>query len=84
MAHLYAGILGLLAFLTCVARGMIHGGAVGSVLGAACLSVLAFGVIGYVIGWLAQWIVEDSVRGRILAELAAEDLAEPTASAEAQ
>jgi len=85
VAHLYAGILGLLAFLTSVARGMIHDSAVGSVLWLACLSLLAFGVIGYVAGWLAERIVEDSVRGRILAELAAEELAEtsPSASADA-
>ena len=85
MAHLYAGILGLLAFLTSVVRGMIHDSAVGSVLWLAWLSLLAFGVIGYVVGWLAERIVEDSVRGRILAELAAEESAEtsPSASADA-
>ncbi len=85
MAHLYAGILGLLAFLTSVARGIIHGGGIESVLWAAWLSLLAFGVVGYTVGWLAERIVEDSVRGRILAELAAEDAAEtsPPAHAEA-
>ncbi len=85
MAHLYAGILGLLAFLTSVARGMVHDGAVGSVLWLACLSLLTFGVIGYVVGWLAERIVKDSVRGRILDELAADESAEtsPSASAEA-
>ena len=71
MAHLYAGILGPLAFLTSLVRGIVHDVPPQSVLFAACYNLLAFAALGYVIGWLAGRIVEDSVRGRILAELAA-------------
>ncbi len=72
MAHSYAGILGPLALLTCLARGLIHGGSTETVLLTAWCSLLVFAAIGGVIGWVAERIVEDSVRGRISAELAAE------------
>ena len=75
MAHVYAGILGPLAFLTVVARGFIHGGGPMSTLFTAWCGLLAFSAIGYVVGRLAAWIVEDSVRSRIAAELAAEEAA---------
>ena len=82
MAHTYAGILGPLAFLTALARGMMHGGGTESVLFGAWCCLLAFSVVGYVIGWVAERIVADSVHGRIAAELAAEKTAhEPTAAA---
>jgi len=83
VAHLYAGILGLIALLTSVIRGLIHGGGVESVLWAAWLSLLGFGVVGFVVGWFAERIVEDSVRGRILAELAADEPAEASRAASA-
>ena len=79
MAHVYAGILGPLAFATTVARGLVHGGGTSSTLWTACCCLLAFSAIGYVAGRLAEWIVEDSVRSRIAAELAAK---EATAAAE--
>jgi len=75
VAHIYAGILGPLAFLTSLGRGAIHGGTTESTLFSAWCSLLLFSAIGFAIGWLAGWIVEDSVRGRISAELAAEKAA---------
>lgn len=72
MAHVYAGILGPLAFLTCVARGIVHGGGTESVLWTAWCSLLVFAAVGYVIGWVAGQTVEESVRGRIQAEEPAE------------
>ena len=76
MAHVYAGILGPLAFLTSLARGVLHGGGTESVLWTAWCSLLAFAAVGYVIGWVAGKTVEESVRGRISAQLAAEQPAE--------
>ncbi len=76
MAHVYAGILGPLAFLTSLARGVMHGGGTEAVLWTAWCSLLAFAAVGYVIGWVAGKTVEESVRGRISAELAAEQPAE--------
>ena len=75
MAHIYAGILGPLAFLTALARGTMHGGGTESVLFGAWCGLLAFAVVGYVVGWVAERIVADSVSGRISAELAAEKTA---------
>lgn len=72
MAHVYAGILGPLAFLTSLARGALHGGGTESVLWTGWCSLVAFAAVGYVIGWVAGKTVEESVRGRISAELAAE------------
>ena len=73
MAVRYAGILGLLAFLTSSARGLLHGGEAESILLAAWLSLLAFAAIGGVIGWVAGRVVEESVRARIKEALAAEE-----------
>ena len=75
MAHLYAGILGPLAFLTSLARGALHGGGTESVLLAAWCGLLAFSAVGYLVGWLAERIVGDSVNSRISASLAAEKAA---------
>jgi hypothetical protein len=72
VACIYAGILGLLAFLTCVVRGLIHGESPSSVLLLATLSLAVFALIGSIFGSLASRAVEDSVRGRLQAELAGE------------
>lgn len=75
MAHVYAGILGPLAFVTTVARGLTHGGGTMSTLLTAWCCLLAFSAIGYVVGRVAEFIVADSVRSRIAAEVAAEEAA---------
>ncbi len=83
VAHVYAGILGPLAFLTSLARGLIHGGPTASVLWTAWGCLLAFAAVGYLAGWVAGRTVEESVRGRIAAELAAQQPTEtpqPTSS----
>ncbi len=84
MAQVYAGILGPLAFLTSLARGLTHAGGIDSVLWTAWCSLLAFAAIGYVIGWVAEKTVEESVHGRIAAELAAEEAAETAATPESR
>jgi hypothetical protein len=76
VAHTYAGILGPLAFLTSLARGVIHGGGSESLLWGAWCSLLLFAAVGYLIGWVAGQTVEESVRGRISSKLAAEGAAE--------
>ena len=72
MAQIYAGILGLLAFVTCLTRGVVRGYEIDETLGTATFSLLIFAVIGYVVGRTAAWIVDDSVRGSVAAQLAAE------------
>ena len=81
MAHVYAGILGPLAFLTAVARGLIHHGKPESVLLTAWLSLMAFAAVGYIVGWIAEQVVRDSVYGRISNEVAATDMSPPDADA---
>ena len=71
MARTYAGILGSLAFLTVLARGLVNGGGVESVVYTAWCSLLAFALAGGAIGWLAEGVVRDSVKGQIEAEIAA-------------
>jgi hypothetical protein len=70
VARTYAGILGLLAFVTSLARGILLGGSENAILWSAWCSLLAFAAIGCVIGWAAEQTIQDSVRGRIAAELA--------------
>lgn len=72
MAHTYAGILGLLGFLTCLARGLLHGESALSTLSAACGAMLALAASGLVLGAIAGATVRQSVRQRVEAELAAD------------
>jgi hypothetical protein len=69
MARIYAGILGLLAYATVVARGLAYGGPGGELIWSAVWAMFAFAAVGYAIGRTAQWIVDDSVRGRLAAEM---------------
>lgn len=81
MARTYAGVLGSLAFLVSLARGLLHGGSTELAVGVACGHLLVFAVIGCVLGRMAQGIVDDAVCGRLAAELAAQERAEtPTAA----
>jgi hypothetical protein len=71
MARIYAGILGLLAFATVVARGVAHQISPSSTLWQACGMLFVFAAVGYLIGSTARWLVDDSVRGQLAGELAA-------------
>jgi hypothetical protein len=63
----YAGILGLLAFLTIVTRGLVHGAGVESTLIAAAFHLFLFAFVGYIVGQLAGWIMLDSFRTKMAA-----------------
>jgi len=82
VARTYAGILGLLAFLTSLARGVYHAQGPESLVGQACVHLAVFVVVGWAIGGCARWIVEDAVRQRLEVEIAAQEgraTAEPQA-----
>ena len=71
MGRVYAGILGSLALLVAVVRGIAHGGEARPTLLTAWVVLMVFAAIGYVVGRIAQWTVDESVRARIMAEMAA-------------
>ncbi len=83
MARQYAGILGLLALLVSLLRGIVAGGASEATLWTAWLSLLVFTVLGAVIGWLAERIVRESVSGLILSGMQDKEPAQPPASPQA-
>jgi hypothetical protein len=66
----YAGVLGLLAFFTALARGLLHEASAEGTLHTACLALLAFAAVGYVVGSLAAWNIEQSIRALLLDEVA--------------
>lgn len=70
MGRNYAGVLGLLAFFTTLARGLTQGANAEGTLLIACLALLIFAVVGYVIGSLAAWNVEQSIRAQLADEVA--------------
>jgi hypothetical protein len=67
VARLYAGILGLLAFVTTLVQGLLHQGNPESVLWAACCNLSVFALVGGFAGRMAAWIVEDATRRRLTA-----------------
>jgi hypothetical protein len=75
VARIYAGILGPLAMLTSLTRGVIHGDATETVLWSAWCWLLALAAVGCGIGWIAQRTIEESVSSQVAAELAAEQAA---------
>jgi hypothetical protein len=66
VARLYAGILGLLAFLTILVRGLLHGVDPEWVIWSAWHHLLAFTLVGAAVGWMAGWIVEDAIRNQVV------------------
>lgn len=71
VARIYAGILGLLALVTTVARAVIHGGSLPEALWTGCGWLMVFALIGAVVGKLAQHAIDESVAVRLATELAA-------------
>jgi hypothetical protein len=70
LGRIYAGVLGPLAMLTMLARGLLAGGGGDTTLYAAWLGLLAFSAIGYVVGCAAGRAIEDSIRLQVETELA--------------
>lgn len=59
MARIYAGALGLIAFLTCLARGILHGQPVEGTLQAACVALGVFAAVGGAMGGCAAWMIAE-------------------------
>jgi len=62
MGQTYAGILGVLAFVAVLGRGLIQAGHPSSMLASACLAMITFAAIGLVIGQIGMLVIRDSVR----------------------
>jgi hypothetical protein len=71
MGPRYAGILGPLAYILVLSRGLIDGSSPRSILGLAILSLLAFAGIGYLTGRIADKVLWDSLKKQFTDELQA-------------
>ena len=76
MARIYAGILGLLALATTVARGLLHGGSLTAALWTGCGWMVVFAGVGAIVGQIAQRTIEEAVAGKLLAEMADREAAD--------
>ena len=73
MGPIYAGILGSLAFVLILARGLFDGGSAGSTLCTAGVSLLLFAAVGYLCGRVADQVLWESVKRRFQDEMHARD-----------
>ena len=64
MAAKYAGILGTLASLLVIVRGVLAGFGMESILASAIYSLFGFAAVGWVAGKVAETLVEQAVRTR--------------------
>lgn len=62
MGRIFAGILGPMAFLVIILRGLIHGASVEATLETACLALVIFSALGGWFGSIADATVEHSVQ----------------------
>ncbi|MEX0586560.1 MAG: hypothetical protein WD176_07950 [Pirellulales bacterium] len=71
MARSYAGVLGLVAFATTIAHGLLHGRGAQSTMLWASLGLATFAVIGSLLGSVAAATVEEAARLKMARQLAA-------------
>lgn len=69
MGRNYAGILGLLAFVTVVARGVLHASSASSTIPLAAALMFVFAALGFVLGSIAESAVTDALKARFTAEM---------------
>ena len=69
MGRSYAGILGLLAFATTVARGVLHQSSISSAMLVAAGCMFAFAGLGYVLGNIAEATIAEALKARFAAEM---------------
>ena len=71
MGPSYAGILGTLAYVIVILRGVLQGYAVEGTIKLSILLLFVFVAIGYVIGKIAESTIEDSIQVQLQRELEA-------------
>ena len=62
MGRIYAGVLGLVGFLTIIARGLLNHSASGSTMLYASGAMFIFATIGWIAGTIAETTVAEAVR----------------------
>lgn len=72
MGRIYAGALGLLAFVTILARGLIAGAGSGNLMFYAVAALFVFAAIGWLIGVTAQRTIDEAVKRRFDDEVKAQ------------
>ena len=65
MGRIYAGILGMIAYATAIARGVIEGGSLEATLKAASILLFLFAALGYVFGQMAEDAITQSLRTQL-------------------
>ena len=70
MGRVYAGVLGPLAMIVVICRGLASSGGVANTLSLATIYLAIFSVVGAVIGQIAQSTIDESVRARLQQQLA--------------
>jgi hypothetical protein len=73
MGPLYAGILGQLAFVVALARGLLGGGSAGSTAFLAVICLGLFAAIGYLAGRVADQVLWDSIQAQFQNEMRARE-----------
>ena len=71
MGPSYAGILGSLAYVIVISRGVLQGCAVEGTVKLSILMLFVFAAVGYVIGKIAESTIKDSIRVQLQRELEA-------------
>ena len=71
MGRIYAGVLGWVALVTFIARGLIHQSATGHTMLYATGAMFAFAAVGWIAGSIAESTVAESVRRQFDEEMAA-------------
>lgn len=71
MGPSYAGILGSLAYVIVILRGVLQGYAVEGTIRLSILMLFVFAAVGYVIGKIAESTVKESIRVQLQRELEA-------------
>jgi len=80
MGRTYAGILGLLAFGTVIARCLLRGGNVDAAWVTASWTLFAFAALGYIIGTIAERTIVEAVEMKFHAQWQALEAAPHSAS----
>jgi hypothetical protein len=72
MGRTYAGILGPLAMVVIICRGLKDSAGIEGTLTIAIVALAVYAIIGSVLGQIAQATIDDSVRQKIEQQLAAQ------------